>query len=185
MNQISPAASPQRLDNEFDPSGFDGVWRLAKSDSTILDPETGEHVEETLADQWLERRTVGREMTTTMHVGIAADLTTHMEFTATLGGEDWVPYVVTSIDGDPAHPALQPGEDKMLKAGTRVGEPIAWIKVQYLDPRTQVRLTKNLDGSAQYVLVSRLSEDGQKLYGYVMTPDGQFVIDKHFVREAE
>ena len=66
-----------------------------------------------------------------------------------------------------------------------MGEPIAWLKVAYVDPRTQVRLTKNLDGSAQYVLLSRVSEDGSKLFGYVMTPDGQFVTDKHFFRESD
>lgn len=184
MNHQVGKDAEHSKNHNFDPSAFDGLWRLAKSGSTILDPETGERVPETLTDQWIERRTVGNVMTTTMHVRSAPDLTTHMEFSATLGGDEWVPYTVTGIDGDLSHPSLQPGEDKLLKAGWRIGAPIAWIKVSYIDPRTQVRLTKNLDGTAQYVLLSRLSEDAQKLYGYVMTPDGQFIIDKHFNREG-
>ncbi|MEQ6900428.1 hypothetical protein [Nocardioides sp. YIM 152588] len=177
--------SPQSVDVDFDPTRFDGVWRLAKADSTIRDDETGQMTAETLTDQWVERRTVGDVMDYKMHVRIAPDLTTHMEYRVRFNDTVWVPYAVTSIDGDPNDPRLAPGDGKLLKGGTIIGQPIAWVKILYIDPWTQVRLSKNLDGTTQYIMQSRLSEDGTKLYGHVLTPGGQLIIDKHFVRESD
>lgn len=173
----------QLLDVDFDPTKFDGKWRMQRSASTVLDPETGEMKQEWLLDQWAENRTDGDVITYRISVQIAEDLTIHMGYTVKINDTKWVPYTVVAIDGDPNDPRLAPGD--MLKGGTVLGQPIAYIKHVYVDPRTQFRITKNLDGTAQYILQRRLSEDYRLLYGSVLTPDGRLEIDKHFYRESD
>ncbi|SEB64678.1 hypothetical protein [Rhodococcus koreensis] len=166
-------------------AAFDGVWRLAKDESTVLDEQSGEHVKESLTDQKVEIRTGADGVQThDTYVQITPELRIHEQFVIELNDDKWVPYTLLEVDGDPSHPRLQGGGGQLLKAGLKLGEPSAWLKMTYIDERTTVRVTKNLDGSAQYVLISRLSEDGNKVSGYLMTPDGKFVINKHLVRES-
>ncbi|ROO87272.1 hypothetical protein EDD29_4867 [Actinocorallia herbida] len=179
QNEVTAQAS----DVGFDPAQFDGKWRMARAASTILDPETGEMKQEPILDQWAENRTDGDVITYTIGVQIAENLTVHMGYTVKINDPQWVPYTVVKIDGDPDDPRIAPGD--LLKGGMVLGQPIAWIKHVYVDPRTQFRITKNLDGTAQYVLQRRLSEDFQMLYGHVLTPDGRLEIDKHFYRESD
>lgn len=180
QNHVS---NDQSTDVDFDPSRFDGKWRMAREASSVLDEETGEMVQEPIVDQWSENRTDGDVITYTISIEVEPGLTLHMGYTVKINDTAWAPYTVVRIDGDPEHPHLAGGG--MLKSGVRVGEPVAWIKHVYVDPRTQFRITKNLDGTPQYVLQRRLSEDGNKLYGSVLTPEGKLVIDKHFVRVSD
>ncbi|RNL62853.1 hypothetical protein EFK50_14055 [Nocardioides marmoriginsengisoli] len=182
---LNQDATALQGDIDFDPTRFDGVWRLTKADSTILDEQSGAMVQDTLTDQWIERRMVGDVIHYKMHVQIAPDLTTHMGYEAKFNDKTWVPYTVVSIDGDENDQRLQPGAEKLLKAGTIVGKPIAWVKVLYVDPWTQIRISKNIDGTPQYVMQSRLSDDGNTLCGHVLTPSGKLLIDKAFQRESD
>jgi hypothetical protein len=111
----------------------------------------------------------------------ADDLSLYMKYTCRYGADEWVPYGVYHIDGDPNHEKLQPNDFRTVVA--RVGEPIAYCKQIYVDPRTRYRITKHPDGVAQYVLMSRLSEDRQRLVGRVLAVEGDAEIDKHFVRD--
>lgn len=171
-------------DASFNPHHFDGSWRIDVEGSVIRDEATGEMVRETLADQWMERSTAGDVITCQMHVQIAPDLTTHMEYVVRLDDDAWAPYTCVGIDGDVSDPRLQPGETSLLKAGTIIGQPIAWMKIVYVDERTQVRITRNLDGTPQYILQSRLSEDRDTLMGALLLPDGSMGLDKRLLRES-
>lgn len=182
---LSDVTTDQAGDVGFNPTAFDGAWRLIKDDSTILDEQSGEHVQETLIDQWIEMRTTDGVMKCATHVQIAPDLTIHEEFEVKLNDDKWVPYTLVRVDGDPDHPSLRPSDGRLLKSGLQIGEPSAWVKLTYIDERTTVRTTKNVDGSAQYVLVNRLAEDGNRISGYLMTPDGKLVINKHMIRESD
>ena len=92
---------------------------------------------------------------------------------------EWVPYGVVEIDGPEDHEMLKPNET--LQAGTKLGEPIAWVKQVYVDARTHYRISKNVNGTAQYVMLRRLLEDGSIL-STVIDPDGVPTIMKYFVR---
>jgi hypothetical protein len=166
----------------FDPSGFDGHWVMVNDESTIWDPERGEYVPEVLKGQEIDIRHDGDVQIYRIRVDITEDLTIHMGYECRFGDAVWVPYTVVQIDGDPDHPALAPNDT--LKQGTRLGAPIAWIKQIYVDPRTQYRISRNPDGTAQYVMMRRLSEDGTRNVGTVLTPDGTASIDKAFMRVA-
>jgi hypothetical protein len=171
------------VDEGFNPSGFDGVWRMDLSQSQVRDPSTGEWQPEWLRGQINEIRHEGATQHFRLQVQVAVDLVVFKAFTATLGAPGWAPYDVVHIDGDPHHERLGPGG--LLKGGMRSGEPAAWVKLLYVDPRTQYRVNRNPDGSAQYLLLRRLSEDGQRLTGTVLTPDGEAIIAKAFVRDPQ
>ncbi|SDZ48220.1 hypothetical protein [Herbiconiux ginsengi] len=164
----------------IDLSGFEGLWVMDLGHSRIRDENTGGWKAEDLEGQTIEMLHHGDVQEYRIRVDIAPDLTTYMGYTCTFGDPEWVPYSVVEIAGDPNHPRLKP--NKVLKGGTRLGEPIAWVKQVYVDPRTHYRITKNPDGTAQYAMLRRLSEDGTTLVSTVLSADGTSDVAKHFVR---
>jgi hypothetical protein len=167
---------------DADPSGFEGLWRMDRSQSLIHDKDAGGWKPEELEDQTIELRHEGAVQTYKIMIRFDADLVTHMGYTCAFGAPDWAPYTVLKIDGDPQDARLQPGD--LLKQGTRLGEPIALVKQIYVDPRTHYRITKNPDGTAQYAMLRRLSEDGNTLVSTVLTAQGIPECAKYFVRES-
>jgi len=70
----------------------------------------------------------------------------HLTYDCRFGDEEWVPYTVVALDADENDERLAPGD--IIKSETKQGQPLAWVKQVYVDPRTQYRITRNLDGSA-------------------------------------
>jgi hypothetical protein len=166
----------------FDPSGFDGVWRMYRPKSQTRDPVTGEWVPEVIEDQIAEIRHDGDVLQFRCRIDHAADLQLYLSYTCRLGSDEWVPYVVFHIDGDPDHESLRPNDFRKVHA--RVGEPIAFVREIYVDPRTMFRLTRHPDGSAQYGLMSRLSDDGGRIVGSVQSAESDAAIVKHMIRDT-
>lgn len=166
--------------DDFDPTGFDGRWGMVLDESTVWDEVKQEWVPEVLAGQEVRIHHVGDTQHYRIRVDITEDLSIHMGYECTFGDSKWVPYTVLQIDGDPDHPMLAPNDT--LKQGTRLGEPIAWLKQVYADRRTQYRITRNPDGTAQYIMMRRLSEDGTRNIGTVLSSEGVANIDKAFMR---
>ena len=163
----------------IDLSGFEGFWEMDIERSRVRDEKTGEWVPEWLDGQTIELRHHDDVQSYKVEIQIDETLRTFMGYTCAFGQEEWVPYSVVGIDGPPDHELLKP--NKTLKAGTALGEPVAWVKQVYVDPRTHYRVTKNLDGTPQYVMLRRLSEDGQSLLSTVVDPDGNPTVSKFFV----
>ncbi|SEB65030.1 hypothetical protein [Rhodococcus koreensis] len=170
------------MPEDIDASGFNGKWRMDLDRSKIWDAARGEWAPEVLADQRLEIRTEGDVMYYKISVGISSDLTVHSTYTCRFGDSKWAPYMVESIDGDANHEKLTPND--LPKSGMKLGEASAYVKQVYVDPRTQYRITKNPDGTAQYVMLRRLSADGRTNTGYVLDTNGVATIAKVFVRES-
>lgn len=166
--------------DDFDPSGFDGRWGMVLDESTVWDEATQEWVPELLKGQELNIRHEGDFQIYRIRVDIGDDLSVHMAYECTFGAARWVPYRLVQVDGDPNDPRL--GPNATLKQGMRLGEPIAWIKQVYVDPRTQYRITRNPDGTAQYVMMRRLNEAGTRNVGTVLSADGVANVDKAFMR---
>jgi hypothetical protein len=166
----------------FDPSGFDGVWRM-QAGSRVRDPRSGEWVPEPIQQQVIDIRHDDDVMHCRVRIDHAEDLSLYMRYTCRYGADEWVPYAVYHIEGDPNHEKLRPNDYRKVVA--RIGEPIAFLKQIYVDPRTRYRITKHPSGSAQYVLMSRLAEDRQQMVGRVLAAEGDGEIDKHFVRDFE
>jgi hypothetical protein len=170
------------MESDFDPTGFDGVWRMYLPDSKVRDPETGEWVPEVIRDQVSETRHEGDVMHFRCRIEHAEDLVLYLGYTCRYGADEWVPYTVLHIEGDPNHESLKPNNFRKVHA--RVGEPIAFLKQVYVDPRTKVRITRHPDGDAQYVLTSRLSEDRQRNVATVQAVEGGAAIEKHAIRDT-
>lgn len=170
------------MSEAFDLSGFEGKWAIDLERSQVRDEKTGEWVPEWLKDQDIEMRHDGDVQVYRGEVKAAEDLTLYMGYTCAWGQPDWVPYTVVQIDGPEDHQLLQP--NATLKSGTRLGEPIAWVKQVYVDPRIHYRISKNLDGTPQYAMERRLLDDGSVL-STVIAPGGILTIRKFFVRIAD
>lgn len=170
------------METKFDPSGLDGVWRMDHAESQVRDPRTGEWVPEVILNQVVEIRHDGDVVDFRLRVDHAEDLSLYMRYTCRYGADEWVPYLVAHIDGDPNHESLRPNHFRKVHA--RVGEPVAYLKEVYVDPRTTFRLTRHPDGQAQYGLMSRLSADGQRVVGKVWPVEGQAGISKSMVRDT-
>jgi hypothetical protein len=78
---------------------------------------------------------------------------------------------------------LQPGDFRKIQA--RVGTVTAYVKQVYIDPRTFYRITKHPDGRAQYLLLSRLSEDGDRCVASVYAADDDAAVVKQFSRDTD
>jgi len=170
------------MSEELDLAGFDGTWAIDLTRSEVRDEKTGEWVPEWLKDQDIEMRHDGDVQTYRGVVKAADDLTMYMGYTCAFGQQEWVPYAIVEIDGPADHPLLKP--NPTLTSGVRLGDPIAWVKQVYVDPRTHYRISKNLDGTPQYVMLRRLLEDGSIL-STVIDPDGTPTIRKYFTRIAD
>jgi hypothetical protein len=168
--------------SEVNPSGFDGVWRMYQPDSKVRDPKTGEWVPEVILNQVIEIHHDGDVMHYRCRIDHAEDLSLYLRYTCRYDADKWVPYSVFHIDGDPDHESLRPNNFRTVHA--RVGEPIAYLKQVYVDPRTRYRITKHPDGRAQYCLMSRLSEDGQCVIGSVLSAESDAAIVKHMLRDT-
>lgn len=165
----------------FDPSGFEGVWRMYLPDSRVRDPTTGEWGPEVINDQVAEMHHEGDLLHFRCRIDHVPDLSLYLRYTCRFGADEWVPYEVFHIEGDPDHESLRPNNFRRVHA--RVGEPIAYVKEIYVDPRTQFRVTRHPDGTAQYGLLSRLAEDRQRVVGTVQSVDSDAAIVKHMIRD--
>jgi hypothetical protein len=170
------------VDENYDPSGMNGVWRMDRSDSMVRDPEAGEWVEEPINEQVVEIRHDGDVLDFRCRIQHTPDLALYLRYRVRYGDDKWVPYEVFHIEGDPEHESLKP--NLFRKVHARVGEPIAYLKEVFVDPRTTIRITRHPDGQAQYGLMARLSEDGQRLVGKVFPVEGDAGISKAMVRDS-
>lgn len=170
------------MNDDLDLSAMDGLWRMDRVASKVRDPETGDWVEEAIREQIAEIRHDGDVLNFRCRIQHAPDLALYLRYRVRYGAAEWVPYEVFHIDGDPEHESLRP--NLFRKVHARVGQPIAYLKELYVDPRTTVRITKHPDGLAQYALIGRLSEDGRRLTGKVFPVEGGAGISKAMVRDA-
>jgi hypothetical protein len=171
------------MDTDVDPSGFDGIWRMDRSDSKVRDPETRKWKPEPILNQIVEMRHDGDVMENRCRIDHAEDLSLYVGYACRYGDSEWAPYSVFHIHGDPDHPMLQPGDFRKVPAS--VGTVTAYVKQVYVDPRTFYRITKHPDGRPQYILLSRLSEDGERCVASVYAVEDDAAVVKQFSRDAD
>ncbi len=62
------------------------------------------------------------------------------------------------------------------------GKPTAYIKIVKITDSFMYRISKGLDGKPSYVLTTEVIDDGQRITGYLMTPDGQVLYNRTLLR---
>jgi hypothetical protein len=167
------------MKDQPDHDGFDGVWQMRLSDSKVLDPLTKEWVPEVIKNQVAEIRHDGDVIDFRCRIDHADDLSLYLHYNCRYGADEWSPYSIVHIEGDPEHESLRPNHFRRHHA--RAGGVMGYVKEVYVDPRTRIRITRHPTGEAQYMLMSRLSEDGDSLVGKVMSADGDAAIEKVMV----
>lgn len=168
------------MNTEFDPSGFNGAWQMYLPDSKVFDPVTGEWVPEVINSQFNEVWHDRDVMKFRSRIDHAEDVSMYLGYTCRYGADEWVPYQILHIEGDPDHESLRPNHFR--KQHARVGGVMGYVKQVYVDPRTRIRITRHPNGEAQYVLMTRLSEDRQRVVAKVMAAEGDAGVEKHMIR---
>jgi len=167
-------------EEKFDCSGFDGIWKIDKTRSVVLDEKRHVWIPEWLTGNTIEIHHEGDCQIYQENAYIAEDLTVIMGYTVKFSDDKWVGYVPKRIEGDPNHPLIASGD--LLKSGVKLGEPMAWVKQVYVSPTTHYRISLNLDGTPQYVMERSLIDDGKTILSTVMKPGGNVIIRKYFTR---
>lgn len=159
---------------------FDGTWYMDRAGSRYWDYASSRWIPEPILAQTVSMRTEGDTMHYKIAIKHGEELTTHMEYTCRFDDPEWVPYTCVAMESP--HGVTRKEGGGVLKSGLELGKPLAFIKQIYVDERTQYRITKNPDGTAQYVMLRRLSEDGSTNTGVCMDPNGHTFVEKVFTR---
>jgi hypothetical protein len=99
-----------------------------------------------------------------------------MGYATTYNDGKWVPYTLLEVIG---HPEGVP-EGAGGFGGRRPGDAVGMVTSVKIDERTRLRLARNLDGEAQYVLQRRLAEDGRSYDSTMLTADGEISLVRVF-----
>jgi hypothetical protein len=162
----------------IDGSGFDGYWYMNREESRWLDRASGLMVPEPIAAQTLKTVHHGDVFEGWCSVMPTPGVVHHLYYKVKFDDSEWAPYTCIGAEG----PEKEGGEGELLKNGIRVGEPIAYLKQVWVDERTQYRVCRNPDGTPQYVMMRRLSEDGQINVGTCVDPSGVTFVSKVLTR---
>lgn len=134
--------------------GFDGVWQMYLPDSKVLDPVTKEWVPELIKDQVSEIRHDGDAVDFRSRVDHADDLSLYRAYSCRYGADEWAPYRIVHIEGDPEHESLRPNH--FCRHHARVGGVMGYVKDIYVDPLTRVRVTRHPTGEASCAMPARI-----------------------------
>jgi hypothetical protein len=163
--------------DKIDGTGFDGRWYMDREASRWLDRATGNWMPEPLYAQSLKTQHHGDLFEGWCAVSPSPGVVHHLRYQVRFDDREWAPYTCVAIEGMDEVPPSD-----VLKSGIQVGKPLAYLKQVWADERTQYRICRNPDGSAQYVMMRRLSEDGQTNVGTCIAPDGVTFVSKVFRR---
>lgn len=172
--------------------GFNGTWRIDLTRSLVWDHATSTYVPDEVGDEVIRLRIDGDVQDYEVLYG--DDPVVRMGYTCRHDDPTWVPYEVREIAGsDPDLERAVAGLKRRIKAergaserNFEVGRAYGLVRVVSVDDRTHYRLSKSPDdGSAQSVLMRRLSADGDSYLASVLDTDGVVFRTRWFVRTAE
>jgi hypothetical protein len=161
-------------------AGFAGMWYMDRAASRWWDRAAEKWVTEPLLAQTLRTQYDGETFESWCSVMPAPGVVHHLHYRVKFDDEEWAPYTCVGVESPDGKGGSEPNE--VLKSGIRLGEPIAYLKQVWVDSRTQYRVCRNPDGSPQYVMMRRLSEDGSTNTGTCVGPDGIPFVSKVFTR---
>jgi hypothetical protein len=164
---------------------FAGVWKIDVGRSTVWDPTTGSYVPDEVGDEIITIRLDGNVQDYEVLYG--SNPTIVMGYISRYDDPDWVPYLVREVRGtsEAGLDADLAGVRSRVKASAsfQPGSAYGLVRSVYVDERTHYRVTKNQEtGLAEYVMMRRLSDDGQHYFATVLRPDGIINRTRHFNR---
>jgi hypothetical protein len=162
---------------------FDGTWRIDVDGSKVWDPERGEYVADEVGEEIITIRTEDGVQDYEVRYG-GPPTTVRMGYRSRLDGPDWVRYEVRDIEGDSSPEAMAAFRERVKStASFAVGSSYGLVRTAYVDERTHYRICKDEDsGEALYVMMRRLTEDGQGYTAAVLRANGVLGRERRFTR---
>ncbi len=167
-------------------SRFDGDWRIDTKESKAWDNASAAYVPDEVGDELISIRT--EDDIQTYEVLLGDRPTIRMGYSSRLDAVEWVPYAVREIRGigpDENEAEMVAAFVKRIRSRItdyRVGMVYGLVRVVWVDDRTHYRVSKNVDGAAEYIMLRRLAEDGQSYLASVLRSDGVISLIRRFVR---
>ena len=169
---------------------FNGAWKIDPARSTVWDDQTKNHVPDLVGEEIITLRTVDGVQDYEVLYGDRPRIT--MGYTSTLDAPDWSPYLVRNVELEEEGATVEDFKRRInAAAGDRerhfvVGEPYGLVRTIYVDERTHYRVSKDpRTGSAQNMMLRRLSADGGTYVATVLDTQGICFRVRTFVRLSE
>jgi hypothetical protein len=164
---------------------FEGVWKIDVGRSTVWDPTVETYVPDEVGEEIVTIRIDGDVQNYEVLYG--RDPTVVMGYTSRYDDPIWVPYLVREVRGtSEAGLDADLAEFRKRVKGTASYQPgtaYGLVRSVYVDERTHYRITKHQDsGLAEYAMMRRLSEDGQRYFATVLRIDGVINRTRYFER---
>ena len=158
---------------------FDGDWKIDLDDprSRVWDAVAGGYGDDPIDQELISLRTVGDVQHYEVRYGLRPMV--RMGYTTRFDDPEWVGYEVREI-------ANTEGLDLTgTFAGTlELGKPYCYVRTVRVDERSHYRVVRALDGNAQYVMLRRLEDDGDRYASTIMDMEGKVTLVRIFVRDA-
>ncbi|MCW2494477.1 hypothetical protein [Jatrophihabitans sp.] len=164
---------------------FAGVWKIDTGLSNVWDPSTQSYVPDEVGEEIITIRLDGDVQDYEVLYG--SHPTVVMGYNSRYDSPEWVPYLVREVR-DVSEAGLEADlarHRELVKspASFMPGTAYGLVRSVYVDERTHYRVTKNQDsGIAEYVMMRRLSEDGNRYFATVLHTNGVINRTRHFVR---
>jgi hypothetical protein len=163
---------------------FHGDWKIDAAQSKVWDYQTGRYAPDDVGEELISIRIAGDVQDYEVLLGDRP--TVRMGYTTRYDDPEWKPYAVREILGlsEPdADQELQEFQSRIRSGpGFRIGALYGLVRSVYVDERTHYRLSKNVDGVAEYVMLRRLAGDGQSYVATVLRTDGTISRVRTFTR---
>ncbi|MDB5714003.1 MAG: hypothetical protein JWO15_1400 [Sphingomonadales bacterium] len=165
---------------------FDGEWRIDAERSKVWDYETGQYLVDEVGEEIIRIRTDGDIQDYEVLLGDRP--TIRMGYTNRFDDKAWVDYTVREVIG--VGEGQEESEIRAFIERTKshvkdfsIGASYGLVRSVYVDERTHYRLSKSpKDGSAEYIMLRRLDENGEAYTATVMRTDGIVSRIRRFIR---
>lgn len=168
---------------------FNGRWKIDFTESKVWDAERQSYVADDAGEELI---------TITVKDGVQDYAVLYgdnpiirLGYTARYDAPEWVPYLVRDIivpeDQDVAAAIMEFQKRTKSDSGVNarrfeVGKPYGFLRIALVDQRTHYRINRAEDGTAQYVMMRRMADDGRSYLATIMDITGVVFRVRRFLR---
>ncbi|KAK6380431.1 hypothetical protein LTS17_005621 [Exophiala oligosperma] len=141
---------------------FQGTWNvdLTSKESRIWDAEKETYVADNIGSEITKMKIENGVQEYEVLYG--QNPTLRMGYTSRYDSTDWAPYTVRGIEGvpeqDQERAAIEFRERTKSPYPFAIGKPIQYVRTIKVDERTHYRISKDVNGQADFILMRRMDE---------------------------
>ncbi len=165
---------------------FSGNWQIDLSQSKVWDYQSGAYIPDAIGDERIRIDLIDDVQTYEVLLGDAP--TIRISYTSRYDSPEWVPYSVRDITNFKTGDQSKELEDFVLRThqrrkSFRVGDIYGMVRTVYVDKSTHYRISRDVDGKAEYAMMRKLDKTGASYTSYVFRTDGIVSTIRRFIRE--